>query len=453
VKISDGKNERFGKYKLLNLIATGGMAEVFLAEIRQPRNIVRQCIIKRILPGFSQKKEFVDALVDEARLGVALSHPNLVTTLEFNETDSRLFLALEYVDGPDLGALHSALARSGKRIPIDIACAIMIEVLKGLNYAHNAMDKNGNPLGIVHRDINPPNILLSRSGAVKVADFGIAHAADRLTRTGFGQLKGKIPYMSPEQASGKKIDHKSDLWSCGVMFFEILTGGRLFAGTNEMEVLKLVREALVLAPSTFRNEVDKELDNICLRALAKDPNNRFDSAEHFGLTLSAYFRKNHPDYQQIALGKLVMSSVDHWQQTNITREKTAVLKKNGKISNQEKTTLSIDKNRSNSKKKNDKILWIASAAAILSFVILFNFWFGTSENIQHPEQQLAPTTQMEIDGGNSAFVLLDGKLLGTAPLATKIMAKRKSPGLIIARGGIATYKTSISIKEHYSARP
>ncbi len=442
------KKEKFGKYTLIRQVATGGMAEVYLASTPQPGNLTRYCIIKRILPAYSGKKDFLDAIVDEARLGAALSHGNLVTTMDFDEIEGRLFLTLEYVDGPDLGGLCEALARQGMRMGIGIGCFIICQVLKGLDYTHNALDQNGRPLGIVHRDINPPNILLAKNGDVKIADFGIAHAAFRLTKTSFGQLKGKIPYMSPEQAMGNKLDGRSDIFSCGAMLYEILTGGRLFAGANEMEVLRQVREASPLPPSTFRNDLAPDLDKICLKALERDLKNRYSTSLEFLRELSAFHRENFPQDQEKELSNLIISLAGHWEHKEIKRAKTAILAKSDPSENNEKREAKTahEPNR----KKRERPLWIWATGICALFFILVAYAFFHSGNPDKKKTGKPATlsnTVIEVQGIKGMFVFFNNNLLGQSPVFEKISEDIKMGRLTIVKRGHNSFRSGTMIKK------
>ena len=280
---------QYGRYVLEERIAMGGMAEIFRAHTANAGFEKRVCI-KRILPHFlepgsAEEGDFVTMFRDEAKTAAKLQHANVVQVFDFGEEEGTLYLAMELVDGADLRRVVEATRK--KNIPIELgeAIQIAIDVCRGLHHAHTLVE-NGKPLGVVHRDISPHNILLSRAGEVKVTDFGIARAAERATHTSTGIVKGKVAYMSPEQAQGLEFDHRLDQFALGVILWEMLCGMRLFAGENDVAILKKVLACDVPAPSSVRAEVPKALDDIVLRALSVAPRDRFADMRQMELALS-----------------------------------------------------------------------------------------------------------------------------------------------------------------------
>jgi serine/threonine protein kinase len=259
---------RFGKYQLVERLASGGMAEVFRAKALGAAGFEKDIAIKRILPQFSADEAFVKMFIDEARLAAQLQHRNIVQIFDFDQVDGSYYIAMELVEGCDL----KRLARRSERLPVSVALYVVSEALKGLGYAHQR-EIDGKPLQLVHRDVSPHNILLSRSGEVKISDFGIAKAQARATATGSGIIKGKLSYMSPEQARGEKIDLRSDLFAAGVVLHELLSGVRLFEGDSEMEIIAKVQRCQVTAPG-----VSQPVDTVTLKLLAREPAARFASA-------------------------------------------------------------------------------------------------------------------------------------------------------------------------------
>jgi serine/threonine protein kinase len=278
----------FGEYILHDRIGAGGMAEIFLATAEGIAGFERRLVIKRILPTFSGDDQFVRMFIEEAKLCEDLKHPNIVEVYDLGEIDSQYFIAMEYVDGRDL---LKTLAMCGKKrigFPTDIALYIVMEVLNGLSYAHSLTRADGRPLGIIHRDVSPSNVLLSFSGEVKIADFGIAKASTR-EKTETGILKGKFGYMAPEQVTGAPIDHRADVFAIGIVLYELLTGHRLFAGKNDLAVLERVRDALIEPPPRYyRPDLSGELEGIVLRALSRDPRARFQHANELRDALHDY---------------------------------------------------------------------------------------------------------------------------------------------------------------------
>ncbi|OGQ23881.1 MAG: hypothetical protein A2138_22075 [Deltaproteobacteria bacterium RBG_16_71_12] len=280
--------ELFGRYHLLDTIAVGGMAEVLLARSASLGGVSRTCVIKRILPQFSRDLQFVSMFIDEARITIALEHPNIVRLFDFGQHEGTYFMAMEYVDGTDLAALLRAHLRAGRALPVEVAVFVARELLAGLHHAHLLLDHNGRPLGIVHRDVSPQNVLISSSGDVKLTDFGIAAARNKLTQTSTGTVLGKAAYMAPEQATGDKVDFRADLWSVGVVLYEALVGDRLFAAENPLATVQRVVNAPIDAPSARRTELPKALDGAVLRALQRKRDERYSSAQAMGDELTAF---------------------------------------------------------------------------------------------------------------------------------------------------------------------
>ena len=271
----------FGRYVLLDDLGRGGMAVVSRAVIAGPRGFSRTVVIKRILAEYAQQASFVNMLATEARLVAMLRHPAIVQVHEFGEVDGEYFLAMEHVDGTDLLQLMKTIAGRKLKLPVGAACHLVTEVARALAYAHALTDADGRPLEIVHRDISPSNIMVTPLGEVKLLDFGIAKAAAHVRdeHTTTGTLKGKISYLSPEQADGLPVDRRSDLFALGIVFHECLTMQRLFRGQSDFETMRLIREARVAPPSLVVPEIPPELDGVVRKMLARDPNDRYASCD------------------------------------------------------------------------------------------------------------------------------------------------------------------------------
>jgi len=278
----------FGKYYLLELINVGGMAEVFKAKMFGVEGFEKIVAIKRILPEVAEDAEFIKMFVDEAKIAVKLQHPNVVQIFELGKIEDSYFIAMELINGKDLKTIRKRLKRVDLLMPVEQSAYIISQVCDGLDYAHRKTDEKMNPLNIVHRDISPQNMIVSYEGTVKLIDFGIAKAKSKSTKTQVGMLKGKFSYMSPEQVSGQPIDRRSDIFSLGVVFFEMLTGKRLFLGKNDVETLEKIRKAEVFPPSVFNSAVPPELDRIVLKALAKDREDRYQWASEFSEDLKKF---------------------------------------------------------------------------------------------------------------------------------------------------------------------
>src|SRR5690606_12070952 len=282
---------KLAEFEVIRRLGVGGMAEVFLAKKRGAEGTYKVLVVKRILPAHGSSRRFRAMFAEEAQLATRLNHPNIVQVYEFQDYgDEGQLLSMEYVEGPDLRRLsHAARAKQG-RLPPYVGAYIIGEVAKGLHYAHERKDEGGTPLDIVHRDVSPQNILLSYEGGVKIADFGIASA--NLFREEPGVLKGKTAFMSPEQARGERVDRRTDIYSLGVVFHELLAGRPVHAIEDEKELLQAVRSGQVEPPSTFARGVPGDLEAIVMRALERDPEARFQTARDLATAVTrALFHK------------------------------------------------------------------------------------------------------------------------------------------------------------------
>jgi len=293
--MSSFEPQTFGKYYLVDHIATGGMAEIFKAKTFGHGGFENLLVIKRILPHIGEKQDFVDMFIDEAKVSVALQHPNIVRIYDFGRILDNYFIAMECVEGKDVRQVLRQLARERRYLPFRFAAFIALETCKGLQYAHNKSDIDGNPYEIVHRDISPSNVLVSYEGETKVADFGIAKAESNAYETKDGVLKGKFEYMSPEQAKGEVIDHRSDLFSLGIILYEMSTGRRLFKTESDTETLKKIRDEDVVPPSSVKPDIPPALEAIILKALKRDRDERYGSAEEMAEDLRQYLFPATPD--------------------------------------------------------------------------------------------------------------------------------------------------------------
>ncbi|RKG85922.1 PEGA domain-containing protein [Corallococcus terminator] len=277
----------FGKYELLKKIASGGMGQVFLAQ-EHGTGFERLVVLKLILPHLAEDEEFLDMFLEEARLVARLSHPNLITILDLTEIEGRHCLAMEYVQGEDVRRLDRFSRKQEKPLPVGLVIRIIADAAAGLSYAHGARDGQGQPLQLVHRDVSPQNVLVGFDGGVKVIDFGVAKAATSGQQTATGVLKGKYPYMSPEQANGQPVDGRSDQFALGVVMWELLTGKRLFKGDTDLMTLRLVRDCQIPPPSQLNPKLPPGLDEVLLKALAPTAEGRYPDCAAFRLALEDY---------------------------------------------------------------------------------------------------------------------------------------------------------------------
>ncbi len=285
------------------------MAEVFLTMIGGPTGsgFTKLAVVKRLRPNLVEDPDFVAMLVDGARISARLSHPNVVQTLEVGVEGEEYFLAMEFLDGQPLHRIQRRAIRSGTALPAELGILIVADVLAGLHHAHELADYDGSPLGIVHRDVTPQNVFVTYDGTVKVVDFGIAKAAGRAQETKQGIVKGKVRYMSPEQALGKSVDRRSDVFAAGILLWEAVTGMRFWSGQDDMMIIhRLVAGTYDSSPRAVNPNVAVELDAMCCRAMAHRAEDRYESAEAMRLDLHTYLA-NGVIHARRELGPLVTS--------------------------------------------------------------------------------------------------------------------------------------------------
>jgi tRNA A-37 threonylcarbamoyl transferase component Bud32 len=283
---------RMGRYRVIRRLAEGGMGEIFLGVAEGESGFEKVVVLKRILSQKVDDRLAVRMFLDEARLMAALNHPNIVQVYDFGTADGAHFFAMEYVHGEDLGRIMKAATLADRPLSLELAIGVIAEAAAGLHYAHEKTGPDGAPLQIVHRDISPSNLLVSYDGAVKVTDFGIAKWSKRQTQTRYGGIKGKIAYMSPEQCRAGTLDRRSDVFGLGILLFELTTGTRLYQGSSDFAVLEQVVHDDVPRPSTRKADYPPEVEQIVMKALAKDPAQRHENARELQLELEQYALEN-----------------------------------------------------------------------------------------------------------------------------------------------------------------
>lgn len=298
------------RYRVIQRLEAGGMAEVFKGEQASVQGFKKQVAIKRVLPHLAQNRNFIAMFLDEARLGARLNHANIVTVFDIGAADNTFFIVMEFVDGCNLKAIIEHYRQQGKRVGLKEATFITMEAAKGLAFAHDLTDDDGKLLNIVHRDVSPPNLLLSKRGEVKVTDFGLAKATTQLEKTDPGVVKGKFSYLSPEAALGQPVDARTDVFALGILLWEMLAGRRLFLGETDFQTVKLVQQAQVPSLSRINPEVDVELERILGKALEKDLSARFQTALEFQDALAGYLFSHKLKVTSQDLAKLVKAVVD-----------------------------------------------------------------------------------------------------------------------------------------------
>jgi serine/threonine protein kinase len=268
-----------GKYEILRKLATGGMAEIYLARVRGTAGFEKLVVLKRILPNVAEDPAFVQMFLDEARLAATLHHPNIADVYDVGEDDGTFFFTMEFIHGQDARTIQLVTRKRGERIPLEVALAIIDGTAAALDYAHEKTGPDGAPLGLVHRDVSSNNVLVSHDGAVKLVDFGIARANSQQHKTQTGTLKGKIPYMSPEQCRGLPIDRRSDLFSLGVLLYELTVGHRPFRGEADFAIMDAIVSHGAKPPTQVVSSYPPQLEAIVMKLLERAPSDRYQTGE------------------------------------------------------------------------------------------------------------------------------------------------------------------------------
>ncbi|HTL33166.1 MAG TPA: serine/threonine-protein kinase [Kofleriaceae bacterium] len=281
-------SETAQRYRVIDKLESGGMAEVFRAESSGLEGFRKQVAIKRVLPHLGRNSKFISMFLDEARLSAQLSHSNCVQVFDIGVRDDAYFIVMEFVDGANLKSIATSMRNNGRSFPIPAATYIAHEICKGLSYAHELTDRNGMPLNLVHRDVSPPNVLVTKHGEVKIVDFGLAKASSQIEPSEPGVIKGKFAYLSPEAAQGEEVDCRADIFAVGIILWELLTSRRLYDGDTDVQVFHKAQVAKVPPVSQINRNVPPELESIVNRALARDRNERYSSARELGQDLSRF---------------------------------------------------------------------------------------------------------------------------------------------------------------------
>jgi serine/threonine protein kinase len=298
------------RYHLLQKLESGGMAEVFLGEATSVQGFKKRVAIKRVLPHLASHTNFIGMFLDEARLGARLTHANIVSVFDIGKSDNSFFIVMEFVDGTNLKKIMETLRLKREHFPLKDVIYIAMEACRGLSYAHELLDDDGNPVDLVHRDVSPPNILISKRGEVKVTDFGLAKARTQLERTDPGVVKGKFSYLSPEVATGQEVDERADIFALGVCLWEMLAGRRLFLGDTDYETVQAVSTANVPSLVGVHPEVDPKFETLIVKALARDPDHRFSTARDFGDALASYLFHHQMKVTSYDIANLVKAALE-----------------------------------------------------------------------------------------------------------------------------------------------
>jgi serine/threonine protein kinase len=292
---------RLGSYEIVRKLARGGMAELFLSRTVGPEGFEKLVVLKKILPSHAENPKFVRLFLDEAKLAATLDHPHIAHVYDMGKVDGHYFFTMEYVHGQDVRTTMRRATRLDRKFPIEHAVQIASNVAAALHYAHERRRADGTLLDIVHRDVSPSNVLVSYDGAVKLVDFGVAKATTSTVKTRTGTLKGKIAYMSPEQAKGAPVDRRSDIFSLGIMLWEMVTMQRLYKADNDLATIQMIINSKAQPPSHLRPDCTVELDRIIMRALAINPDERYQTAEQLQIELEELAREQKLNQSTVSL--------------------------------------------------------------------------------------------------------------------------------------------------------
>lgn len=309
------------RYRVIERLESGGMAEVFRGEAESLAGFKKAVAIKRVLPHLAQNEKFIRMFLDEARLCARLNHANIVQVFDIGHVENTYFIVMEFVDGVNLKAIIEHYKKRNATIPLPAAVFICQEICNGLQYAHDLTDADGNLLGIVHRDMSPPNVLISKRGEIKIVDFGLAKAAMQVEKTDPGVVKGKFSYLAPETAMGKEADPQADIFAVGIMLWEMLAGRRLFLGESDYQTVKLVQQANVPSLRKLNPDVPEALEAVVMRALARDKSQRHPTAQALAEDLAQFLFSHQMRVTGFDIAKLVRE---------VLEEKRAAAKREGK---------------------------------------------------------------------------------------------------------------------------
>ena len=319
---------RVGRYEVIAHLATGGMAQIYLARQTGLGAFERHVVLKTILRERAADQRFVTMFLDEAKLAATLNHQNIAQVFEVDQADGAYFMAMEYVHGENARAILETTIRRGWTIPLELALMIVSGAAAGLHHAHERKSKTGQPLNIVHRDVSPANIMIGYDGSIKMLDFGIAKAEERATKTVGGTIKGKYGYMSPEQCKGKPIDRRSDIFALGICLYEMTTLRRAFKGNDDFETMKRIVAGDVMLPSVAVPGYPRELEAIVLTAMANDPNARFQTGQEMIEALDAFAVRAKLTGSNTAMGRFMVqlfgSKKEPWVEAAAIADRTTV---------------------------------------------------------------------------------------------------------------------------------
>jgi serine/threonine protein kinase len=396
--------DQVGRYRLISKLATGGMAEVFLARASWPMGFKKTLVLKRILPHLAGDPRFVEMFLSEARLASQLSHPHIVQIFEFGEDQGQYFLAMEYIDGPSLHVLIHRARKRGLALPPAVCARLVASACEALAFAHDFADlETGQPLGLVHRDISPDNILLSRQGNVKVMDFGVAKAAGQYHRTKTGIIKGKLPYMAPEQVRAQPLDRRVDVYALGAVLYELLTGSKPFHAPTEAALMRAILFDPLVPAVERRPDLPKALQEILHVALAREPERRYPDCTRF----------------QTALEEFILSQGKPVSAHQVARLIVQLSSESGEPPPRKSSGVSVSRGQKRPRWVSTGAVLLLAAGLILGWGVLS--WGKGSHRAADPPQALADSLPVGMGAVEFrirpyATVFLDGVRLGETPL-------------------------------------
>ncbi|NCG21465.1 MAG: protein kinase [Rhodobacterales bacterium] len=429
------------------------MAEIFKAKTYSHGGFENLLVIKRILPHIGENDDFIEMFIDEAKVSVALQHPNIVRIYDFGKIHDNYFIAMECVDGKDARNVLRQMARRRHFMPPRYCAYIALETCKGLAYAHAKGDLQGNPYGIVHRDISPSNVIVSYEGEVKIADFGIAKAKSNAYQTRDGILKGKFEYMSPEQATGKEIDQRSDLFSLGIILYEMLTGRRLFKTDSEIATLKKIRDCDFEPPRRMNSNIPEDLEKVVMKALARYPEDRYQNASEMAEDLRQHLLPDNADRIRVEFSEFLADLFKDQIVEEITRleENSTIaleLKENAPDAWDGHTTSTINEQ---SKTGQTHIVWwgigtIAMAVGLSIVIVTGGIYYSNASQPEPIAIEVATTGALRVMVLPQANIFLDGEKRGRGGTLSFDNIQPGEHTLRFEEEGFETYESKTWIK-------
>jgi eukaryotic-like serine/threonine-protein kinase len=425
------------RYRVIEKLESGGMAEVFRAESEGLQGFRKQVAIKRVLPHLSSKKKFISMFLDEARLSAQLSHSNCVQVFDIGVGDAAFFIVMEFVDGANLKAIIEHIKKTGRDFPVEAAVHISLEICKGLSYAHELTDPNGVPLYIVHRDMSPPNVLITKYGEVKIVDFGLAKANSQLEKSEPGIIKGKFSYLAPEAAMGQDVDARTDIFAVGIILWELLAGQRLFLGDTDFQTVKKVQAAQVPSISQINKKVSPELERIVNKALAREPAQRYRTARELGIELSKFMFKHGVAVSTFDIAPLVQGALK--ERSRHRPMQASIIDKLIEEALLEFTSLTDDKIAPGAAAKpidTSTITGPLKPPPVAGSIVDVGSWIDEISVAQKPENEASrPSLPLDVTAGNLA-ALEDDEAAPSSPRTPPPPAPSRPPPRLVASSSV-----------------